>query len=817
MSRASLPRLSLLAALFGAGCTGPETRFTVPVDGGFQVEVVGSRLTVAAADGRVLLDGLEGAAGLDAGLAVRDVTTRFEMQFGSFKPTDEAAGPWRGHATWADRGDAVEALDADGDVLARLRFSSPAEGHLAVVLEPGTPEARRVSWAFACDADDHFIGFGAQALDVDHRGQTVPTFVQENGIGKIEDNSYEGIWYVVGRRHSSHLPIPTYLSRRGYMLSAETPYRSVFELCDPTASPDRARIQVEANTTVNVFDGPTPGAALEKSSAHHGRPRRPPRVVFAPWFDAIMGSDEVRRVAAKLRAEQIPAGTMWTEDWRGGAFTNDNYELDEEWTVDRDLYPDFEALADDLHAAGFHFLVYFNPFIYEGSRAWSEVQSRGWLVRREDGTDYTFTGAAFDETGLLDLFDPEARAWAVGKMRDVIALGADGWMNDFAEWLPTDAVTAGGSGADLHNEYPVVWQQVAREAIDGVDDGVERFFFGRSGWFGTPALADVIWAGDQRTGFQPDDGLPTILPIGIGLGVVGVSTYGHDIAGYNASTNAPATKELFFRWLQLGAWSPVMRTHHGLQPELNWTWESDDETVQVVKRYAELHMALVPTWEGLAAQASATGMPIWRGLPLLFPEDAAVWGLTDQVMVGDHILVAPIQIEGALSRDVYLPAGRWYRWTEGDAAEVVRGVGAETVMASAPQDEIPVFVRAGGVVPMFPPGVQTLSRPSPEVPGPVDDRVVHVFLGADGAFAEADGGASYRLRHLADASSSAALSFELEGASLPSCGDAPCVAEGDTIRLPGAGVLSMRQGGSEVATLTVVGAPASVTVVVHRP
>ncbi|MEM9877247.1 MAG: hypothetical protein AAF928_20280, partial [Myxococcota bacterium] len=114
-------------------------------------------------------------------------------------------------------------------------------------------------------------------------------------------------------------------------------------------------------------------------------------------------------------------------------------------------------------------------------------------------------------------------------------------------------------------------------------------------------------------------------------------------------------------------------------------------------------------------------------------------------------------------------------------------------------------------------GVQTLSRPSPEVPGPVDDRVVHVFLGADGAFAEADGGASYRLRHLADASSSAALSFELEGASLPSCGDAPCVAEGDTIRLPGAGVLSMRQGGSEVATLTVVGAPASVTVVVHRP
>ena len=133
-----------------------------------------------------------------------------------------------------------------------------------------------------------------------------------------------------------------------------------------------------------------------------------------------------------------------------------------------------------------------------------------------------------------------------------MALGADGWMNDFAEWLPTDGVTAAGPSLDRHNRYPVLWQEAAREAIDGVNDGKERLFFGRSGWFGTPALADVIWAGDQRTDFQPDDGLPTILPIGIGLGLVGVSTYGHDIAGYQSATNEVPAKRLFFRWTSLG-------------------------------------------------------------------------------------------------------------------------------------------------------------------------------------------------------------------------------------------------------------------------
>jgi alpha-glucosidase len=773
--------------------TGSDLRVTVEQ---------GNRLVIRAGDGRVLLDGLPPGtvAAYEpplVGFAVRDVSTSYEMQFGAFKPTDDERGPWRAANRLVDASNdagAALALLKDGVTLATLRFTAVAPGHLAIATELASA-GPRLSWGFRCDADDHFAGFGAQSWDVDHRGQIVPTFVHENGIGKAEHDEYTGAWFAEGRRHSSHMPIPQYLSRRGYVLTTETRHRSIFALC--AEREDAARVEVEIGATVHVFDGPTPPEALERASGHFGRPRMPPRVAFAPWLDATMGSAEVRRVAQKLRDEGVPSSVIWTEDWRGGFWENDSYKLEEEWEVDRDLYPDFELVADELHALGFDFHIYFNPFIYQSSKAWAEVQQNGWLVKREDGSDYVFPGAKFDDTGLIDVFHEGARAWAVDRMRDGIALGADGWMNDFAEWLPTDAVTAAGSGADLHNEYPVAWQQIAREAIDGVNDGVERLFFGRSGWFGTPELADVIWAGDQRTTLDVDDGLPTIIPIGVGLGLCGVSTYGHDIAGYQAATNPGSTKEVFFRWTSLGAWSPVMRTHHGNQPLLNWNWEKDAETIAHFARYAAIHIALAPFFEGLAKVAHDSGLPIWRALAIHYPEDAAVWPIADQVLVGRDILLAPVQAEGATSRSVYLPTGRWYAW-EGGALE-----GGQNVDASAAIDAIPVFARAGAIVPMYPDGVMTLTRSSAQVRGPesvVDDRVIRVFLGDDGAFTEA-GGLSYRLDHLADASG--ALSMRFNGALLAACGAPPC-ADGDSAQLIGNGSLIIATS-EDVAELIIEG------------
>jgi alpha-glucosidase (family GH31 glycosyl hydrolase) len=397
-------------------------------------------------------------------------------------------------------------------------------------------------------------------------------------------------------------------------------------------------------------------------------------------------------------------------------------------------------------------------------------------------------------------------------MRAAMALGADGWMNDFAEWLPTDSINAAGSGMGRHNRYPVLWQEVAREAIDGAPDGrSDRLFFGRSGWLGTPALADVIWAGDQRTTMDVDDGLPTIVPIGIGLGITGISTYGHDIAGYQSGTNPGSSKETYLRWTELGAWSPVMRTHHGSKPNGNWVWWSDAETTEQFRRYAKLHMALVPYMEGLAKVASETGLPIWRGLALAYPEDAAVWPIKDQVLVGDGLLVAPVVTEGETKRDVYFPAGRFYPWDSGEPV-----VGPTTASIDAPLTEIPVFAAEGAVVPMFPDGVMTLVNGSPEVPDASsvgDDRVVRVFLGKSGTFSEA-GGLGYKLEQLAPGAPTSP-SFTWEGAPLAACAQpavAPCVlvsAGRAEAHVTGPGTLEVLEAGAPSARFVASGGDAA--------
>jgi sulfoquinovosidase len=794
----------------------PPAPEKIAVDGGFTAQLVDTdRLVIASTDGRVLLDGLPPGAVADnapplVGFAARDVTTSYEMQVGSFRPSNTFGGPWRpvAHIVNAGKG-SLDLVGGDGKVLAHLALTAPTPSHLIAELTPGEGPERHISWGFACGEEDHFAGFGAQSLDVDHKGFTVPTFVQEQGVGKSDSDAYASNWFVVGTRHASQVPIPEYLSRRGYMLLAETDRRATFALC---SEGDRkaARLELDLPVKVHVFDGPKPAQAIDRATAAFGRPRLPPRLAFAPWMDAIYGSENVRAVAKKLRDNTIPSSVLWSEDWRGGDVSGNAYTLKEEWDVDATLYPDMLGLSKDLHASGFDFFVYFNPFVYKTSKAWPETAPNGWLVQNTDGTPYTFTGAKFTDCGLIDLDNPQGRAWAVKKMQAAIAQGADGWMNDFAEWLPTDGKTAKGPSLDRHNLYPVLWQETAREAIDGVKDGQERLFFGRSGWLGTPALADVIWAGDQRTDFEKDDGIPTILPIGIGLGIVGISTYGHDIAGYQSSTNPTSTKELFFRWTELGAWSPVMRTHHGTAPKLEWSWDKDAETIDHFRRYAKLHIALVPYLEALAKTASTTGLPIWRGLMIGYPEDQTVWPITDEVMIGDGVLLAPVLTQAATSRSVYLPKGRWYPWSSGAAVE-----GNTTVTASAAVAEIPVYARAGAIVPMYPDGVMTLVHGSAAVPDASsvgDDRVVSAFLGDSGAIDEASG-LHYAIEHIA--AGTGAVTATWQGAALAACAavpKAPCLtagADGATAEVTGPGTLEVSLGGKLAAKITAAGGAAT--------
>src|SRR6185369_1439703 len=183
-------------------------------------------------------------------------------------------------------------------------------------------------------------------------------------------------------------------------------------------------------------------------------------------------------------------------------------------------------------------------------------------------------------------------------------------MADFAEWLPTDATLHTGDALEQHNLYPLAWQRANRELLDAIGDGVERVWFVRSASLRSQSVVQVVWAGDQTTDWAVGDGFPSVIPMGIGLGMTGFPYYGSDIGGYISTGTVPTSRELFFRWTTMGALTPVMRTHHGRLTTMNWQWDHDAETTAHFGRWARVHQQLLPYLRSLADASVSTGAPI---------------------------------------------------------------------------------------------------------------------------------------------------------------------------------------------------------------
>jgi len=719
---------------FGAGCgAGDDGRYALD---GFEVilDEDPAGLRILASDGRVLLDGLPAAGVPGAGevprvlAAFRAATATYEHRFGSFK-IGETGRDWSGATRLALGGQDGEvirfSLHGQAGELAAGRIELAAEGELVLTLTAANPNHNRASLAFRAAPGEHFLGFGGMSFDVDHRGQRLPLWVEEDGIGKQPTDEYPAdTWFLTGRRHSTHSPMPLYLSSRGYAALLDTPARSIFHV----ASEADGEVRVEAwegTLRLHLFDGPELPGALARLTARLGRPEIPPAFAFAPWLDAMYGSENVRRVAARLRAEGVPCSVIWTEDWRGGTRAGDSYTLDEDWEVDRALYPDFEALAADLHAQGFKFLTYYNTFLDAEVGTYAEAVSLGHTIRDATGAPYLFTSGKFTPTSMVDLSSPAAVAWTRQKHRDGLELGADGYMADFAEWLPTDAQLASGEDAALtHNLYPVAYQRLNKELFDELraEDGIDRLFFVRSAYLGSQPLVSVFWAGDQLTDFSEGDGLPSVIPMGLNLGLSGFPYYAHDIGGYTGNLAPPTTKELWFRWVTLGALSPVMRTHHGKMAFANWSWESDAASIAHFRRWAGLHLRLYPYLRALATQAAASGLPLMRPLALQHPDFEPGWSSTDQYLLGDRLYVAPVVADGARARRMRLPPGSYYPLLGGAAVQPMAG----ELELQAPLEDIPVLVPPGALLVLLPEGVNSL------VPGEVGAGVVtHLTIGDD--------------------------------------------------------------------------------------
>lgn len=793
--------------------------------GSFKIAVGKTQFKVLRKDGTTLLEspilGSSGDKNLPALLGWRKSEPKVSMNFGMFLFDETEAPKWSITETFT-----VESADNKSIVVK----AGEATGTLTLV----NPEVMRVTWklnaaganrivqSFACGKDERFFGMGAKVHGSEHRGEVLPAWVSEQGIDKIRRKEPGEGFPVKGDIHDAYLAVPYVMSSRGFGLLVENSRRSVFHICAAQA-PDRWSVELWHNELkFLVINGPNPLDIVERLTAITGRPRLLPKWALAPWMDAIYGQDKVLKAAQKYRSEKIPSAAIWTEDWVGAFEDARGYHLKYQWMADKTLYPDIKKLADQLHGLGFKFFGYFNSFIKRGLPHWKEAFDNGHVIKDKDGKPIQFAGVFFEQNTLPDLTRPETIAWIKGYMSRAIKLGFDGWMADYGEWLPLNTVMHDGrSGWEAHNIYPVLWQKLNREVFDKERPDGDYVFFVRSGWTGTGGIAPVVWAGDQQTEFGGGDGLRSVIPIGINSGISGIPVMTHDIAGYSSIGVPPTTKELFFRWTQLGAFSPIMRTHHGSFADRNWHWDKDKETIDMFRTYTRIHIAMFPYRYHLAKLASEKGWPMMRHLHMHYPNDPKVARIDDQFLLGASVLVAPVQKDKATSRDVYLPKGLWFHYFTEKSLE---GGTSHNVKASL--QDIPVFVKAGAIIPEFAAELDTLAKATEKgvrdittaEEGPLR---VRVYAGASGEFNLYDG-TTFKLEHVDRPTQQPTIT--VDGKEYKACqGDTKdkCfIKTGDTsleayVTSTKGFTLKASTGGKDALTLTTASAPKDRTFIVR--
>lgn len=559
-------------------------------------------------------------------------------------------------------------------------------GALRVTVESygGSPSATRLR--FVREEGDRFWGFGEQYNFVDMAGRTVPVWVQEQGVGRepVPSAAY------IGSYTDSYFPMPYFLdpvAGKGFLLE-NTEY-SLFDLGESDTTTWTVECWAPGAVSFLIFPGPTPMDVVEQLTAHVGRAELvPPEWAFSGvWLAAQGGTQAVLgRVQVALDAD-VPVSAVWAQDWVGKrGFGADSFGVKYRWTWDEEFYPDLADAISQLRQRGVRFLGYFNPFVIPEYEQFAQGKEQGYLVSEGNGKAYVFPIITF-EGGLLDVFDEKAGQWFQSFAKDALDMGMSGWMADFGEWLPFDAAVDGGTASSLHNLYPTRWHELNREALVEAHPDGDFVMLTRSGYTGEQKVAQVVWAGDQEADWSQGDGFPTVVTAGLTLGMAGIPFFTHDIAGFSGG---PSTQELFQRWTELGAFTPVMRTHDGLKKNENHRFDSNVETLAHFRYMARIHEAFLPFWLAMAKEAQELGHPIIRHTALVDPDWPAALDAHRQWMLGADFVVAPVLTPETETVTVALPAGEWeHLFTEESF------VGREVVEVDAPLGTPAVFVRAG--------------------------------------------------------------------------------------------------------------------------
>lgn len=575
----------------------------------------------------------------------------------------------------------------EGSSSYEIDFSPSSDRDLAFTIGLAGKGWNRIHLTWASDRDEAFYGFGEQYSPLDMKGRYLPLLATEQGVGRGEQPitfaadltaGSGGSWY------TTYAPVPHYITNRLHSLWFENHEYSAFDL----RTPDRVRFTVWASAlTGHILAGDTPKSLVETYTAATGRMRALPDWIISGAVVGMQGGTaRVRDIEARLEKLGTPVAAFWLQDWVGQRRTSFGSQLWWNWTLDRERYPGWEDLLAELGAKGEAVMTYVSPFLADvsergaGSRnLFEEAKAKGYLVKDRSGAPYLIKNTSFS-AGLVDLSSPEAFAWMKDVIKtELIGSGAKGWMADFGEELPWDAVLASGEPAAVwHNRYPEEWARLNREAIEEAGLGKEAVFFVRSGFTSSPRYATLFWEGDQLVDWSSEDGIKSALVGLLDSGLSGFAFNHSDIGGYTTVVNPLVTikrsKELLLRWMELSAFTTIYRTHEGNIPSANAQFYDDEASLSQFDRCARLYAGWKDYRRKLVDEAAATGLPVDRLLLLDYPQEVAArdW-YAKEFLVGDDVLVAPVLDPGRAKVQAWLPPGTWIHGWTGSAFDSPEG------------------------------------------------------------------------------------------------------------------------------------------------
>lgn len=610
------------------------------------------------------------------------------------------------HVRRSDVSQLLLAFDVPGGE-ATLSFTPGREGGFRAVFTTTAKNAAFLRIRPDADASEGFYGLGEWADGIEHRGMLRPMQLEVDAT--IESTNNE-----------NHVPVPLLVGTRGWGLFAKSDRPGSFDV----ARQSDTLIDVTFGTgddsdtglEFHLFSAEQPLDVYKQYYDVAGYPGLPAEWAYGPllWRDENDNQAQVLDDIQQIRTRDLATSGIWFDrPYATGVNTFD---------FDATKFPAPETMLAALHDAGLRYAIWQVPYVAAADRDDPAPAQNAYAT--EHGFFPPMIGVPVNQWGKpIDFTNPDAYAWWKQNLSAYTlplgggGLGVEGFKLDYAEdivlglsgtrtpWQFAD----GSDERTMHYGYTMLYHQIHRELLD-TNGG---FLLTRTGRWGDQTKGMIIWPGDldadlTKFGDTPPGesrrvvgGLPTALSFGLGLSASGFPFYASDTGGYRKS---PPNNETWLRWVEANAVWPAMQVGDS-SSQMPWEFTAQNgrsqASLDAYRIYARLHMRLFPYVWTYAKQIAATGRPIARpyGLQYHFENEQ----LSDQYVLGDYLMVAPVITAGQTSRAVKFPgASDWYDWWSGE--HVALGT-----MAAAPLDKLPLYIRGGGVVPMLRDTIDTLA------------------------------------------------------------------------------------------------------------